>query len=295
MIESFLITNRDYTLEQRDRLKAEYSFDSDIAHIRIDTCNRFEIYWGQGPIPLETARHLFRVSAGLESSLLGEKAILGQVRNAYLEACSRYKLSSSLNRLFQSAIHVGKEVRSRTAICRGPVSHSQVTARMLENCSFDFANKVIGIIGINDLTVSVLRFLQEKRSLNLILSTRKEDKAQEIAQKFGGEVFPFACKEDLLGLCDCLIVATRAPIYLLREEHFAGISRELVIFDLSSPRNIDPKVGENHWVTLYNLEDIEGYSRRTSEVRQAEVAKADAIIEQELDRLSRWQEHAVKG
>ena len=295
MIESYLITRDRYDLAERERRSRDFALDPGVAHIRLDTCNRLEYYWGQGRIPLDTARHLYRVASGLESALVGEKAILGQVRQAYLEACGRYRLSGALNRLFQSAIQVGREVRARTSISQGAVSHSQIAAGLLEETGFDFEQRTIAILGINDLTISILRFLRRHRTLNLLLSTRNAAKALDIARRFGGETFPVAERGEQLQRCDCLIAATRAPHYLVQAGELAGRSRPLMIIDLSVPRSIDPGAASLPGITLYNLEDIERRSARSREVRRGEIDRAAAIIERALARLEHWQNHRAAG
>ncbi|MDR1682217.1 MAG: hypothetical protein LBS25_02355, partial [Candidatus Symbiothrix sp.] len=159
MIESILINNSEYGLKEREHFAGAVSIDETIPHILLSTCNRMELYRGEGETPEHIIRHLYRVAAGLESSLIGERAIQGQLKQAYQSAMEKYRLSPQLNRLFQSAIHTGKRVRTETKIATGAVSHSQVTVEILKQEKIDLNKKIVGIIGVNKLTEDILKFL----------------------------------------------------------------------------------------------------------------------------------------
>jgi glutamyl-tRNA reductase len=298
MIESKLITRSSYTLEEREQLAEteDESVRNSMPHILLATCNRTETYWGEGEIPVDMARHLFRVAAGLESALLGERAIQGQLKQAYLEAQAHYKLAPELNRLFQAAIHVGKRVRTETQIAEGAVSHSQVTVDMLRQHHIDLKNKIVGIIGVNKLTEDILKDLTARGAVNIYLSNRHVDKAQALAADYGASVLPLERKRDLLGFCQVVISATSAPHALIHPEDVPDEREsEMLLFDLAFPRDIEPEVGRLPGITLYNLEDIEAFARRNLSLRQQEVGKAEAIIEEELDKLMVWQRMKQRG
>jgi glutamyl-tRNA reductase len=292
MIESKLITRSSYTLEEREQL-AEAGGEGvgeAVPHILLATCNRTETYWGEGEIPVDMARHLFRVAAGLESALIGERAIQGQLKQAYLEAQAHYKLAPALNRLFQSAIHVGKRVRTETQIAEGAVSHSQVTVDMLRQHHIDLKNQIVGIIGVNKLTEDILKYLTARGAVNICLSNRHVNKAEALAADYGATVLPLDRKRELLGFCQVVISATSAPHALIHPEDIpTQREREMLLFDLAFPRDIEPEVGSLPGITLYNLEDIEGFARRNLSLRQQEVGKAEAIIEEEIEKLMAWQ------
>lgn len=291
MIQSLLINRSTHSLDERERLSARIRQDDDTPHVLLATCNRTEIYWGEGEIPEGLALHLFRVAAGLESSLIGERAIQGQLKQAYTLAQKQYRLSASLNRLFQCAMHVGKRVRTETQIAEGAVSHSQVTADMLRQHDIDLKNKIVGIIGVNKLTEDILKYLTSRGAVNIYLSNRNLDKATELAARYGGTAMPLAHKRDLLRFCDVLICATSAPHTLIRTEDFTAERNEkLLLFDLAFPRDIDPAVGDMPGVTLYNLEDIERFARQNLSLRCNEIVKAEQIIGEEMEKLDKWQE-----
>lgn len=296
MIQSRLVTRAEHSLEEREGLTAQVWTDDGVPHVLLATCNRTEAYWGEGDIPVPLARHLFRVAAGLESSLIGERAIQGQLKQAYLTAQKAYKLSSPLNRMFQLAMHVGKRVRNETRIAEGAVSHSQLTADMLRAHGVDLKNQIVGIIGVNKLTEDILKYLKARGAINIYLSNRNIDKAQALADHYGGTVMSFGRKRDLLRVSQVLICATSAPHAIVHTADFEGLNSQIrgrLLFDLAFPRDIEPDVAGLPGVTLYNLDDMERFARSNLSLRRGEIAKAEAIIEEELEKLAAWQ--AMRG
>lgn len=288
MIQSKLITCSEYSLEKRETLQSEARVDDSIPHVLLATCNRTETYWGDGTIPYHLALHLFRVASGLESSLIGERAIQGQLKQAYSIALRKYKLSSSLNRLFQSAMHVGKRVRTETQIASGAISHSQVTADILRDRGIDLKNKIIAIIGVNKLTEDILKFLTARGAINIYLANRNYDKAMSLAATYGGTAMHLEEKNKLLSIADVVISATSAPHTIIHRSDFQG-NNEMLLFDLAFPRDIDPEVSLMDGVLLYNLEDIEAFARKNLMLRRGEIEKAERIIDEEIDKLNSWQ------
>jgi glutamyl-tRNA reductase len=291
MVQSKFINNGDYDLKERETLFKEFSLDKSVAHVLLSTCNRVELYWGEGSVPENMSRHLFRVAAGLESSLLGERAIQGQIKQAYSQAQESYRLSSGLNRLFQSAMHVGKRVRTETKIAEGAVSHSQVTANILKGLNIDLNQKVICIIGMNKLTEDILKYLSSRGATNVFLSNRNFEKAQQLASEYDASAVTFEKKQALLDVADVVISATSAPHLIVKEKDVAK-DKELVIFDLAFPRDVAEEIGKYPLVKLYNLEDIERFAKRNLSVRTNEVERAEEIIEEELAKFYQWQEKA---
>lgn len=262
--------------------------------LTLKTCKRTEEYYDRGIVDVSEARHLFRVAAGLESPLLGETAILGQIKKSYDEARREDKLSANINRLFQQAIHVGHRVRVETGISRGAVSYSQVTVDILCKELADLGNKVVSIIGVNELTESVLNFLSARGATNIILSNRSIEKAEELAEKFNAEVMPLSDKRHLLDVCDVVISATSAPHTIIDFEDLPmNRKKDLYLFDLANPRDIEPSVVLQPFVKLYNLEQIESLAQQNIKAREKEVAKCEAIIEEEIAELIRWSENRL--
>lgn len=293
MLEYKFITNAEYDLEERECLAKKWLIDEREPHVFLSTCNRMELYRGEGAVPEEAVRHLYRVAAGLESSLIGERAIEGQLKQAYMEAKGRYKLSSSLNRLFQTAMHTGKKVRNETRISAGAVSHSQVTVDILNREVKDLDHKIIGIIGVNKLTEDILKFLVSRHTINVFLSSRKYEKAQAAAEQYHGTAVRLEHKEELLKCADVLISATAAPHLIVRQKD-VPTDRPLLLFDLAFPRDIEETIGEMPSVKLYNLDAIEHFAQANLKLRKQEIEKAEAIIEDEIKKFFQWQIHSLE-
>jgi glutamyl-tRNA reductase len=290
MIECRLITNEHFSLEEREQLLRTFSAGEERPHVFLKTCNRIELYRGEGDIPDDVVRHLYRVASGLESALTGERAIQGQIKNAYAEACSRYKLSAPLHRLFQTAMHTGKRVRSETRISEGAVSHSQVTASILKASGLDLKEKIVSIIGVNKLTEDILKFLTDKQAVNIFLSNRNLAKAQALAAQYGGTAIPLNKKKRMMEFTDILICATSAPHLLITAEDIP-IGKEMLLFDLAFPRDVDPALSSREGIRLYDLEQIEEYARANRSQRNNAILDAEQIIEEEITKFKAWSNH----
>jgi glutamyl-tRNA reductase len=293
MIRHRFINNAEYSLKEREALAKDMEIDRTQAHVLLSTCNRTEVYWGDGSAPEEVVRHLYRVAAGLESALVGERAIQGQLKKAYLDACARYSLSPSMHRLFQSAMHTGKRVRTETRIAEGAVSHSQATVEIIKQQQTDLRRAVIAIIGVNKLTGDILKFLASRGATNLFLSNRSIEKAQALAARYSGTAVGLEHKRALLQVADVLICATSAPHIIVHPEDLAE-DKELLIFDLAFPRDVSEEVGRFRRVKLFNLEDVELFAGKSLSLRLNEVNKAKQIIDEEVARYNQWQSFAGK-
>lgn len=262
--------------------------------VLLKTCARTELYWGDGDVPADVARHLFRVAAGLESPLLGEGAILGQIKQSYFEAKKTGKLPSSINKLFQTASYVGHRVRTETGIARGAVSYSQVTVDILCHELPDLGNKVVSIIGVNELTESVLNFLIARGATNILLANRSFDKAEEIAHKYNNvEAFSLSEKQELFSLSDVVISATSAPHTIIKSTDLPTGKSQL-LFDLANPQDIESDVATLEGKRVFNLQQIESLAQQNLQKRALEVSKCEAIIEEEIENLQHWQEYRKK-
>lgn len=288
MIRCKLINNATCGLEERERLAPCVGLDEATPHVLLRTCNRTELYWGDGAVSDDVVRHVFRVASGLESALVGERAIQGQIKQAYAEALSKYKLSPTLNRLFQSAMYTGKRVRSETRIAEGAVSHSQVTVEVLKQRNINLKDKIIGIIGVNKLIEDTLKYLVSCGAVHIFLSNRNVGKAEALAAKYKGTAVGLDRKTSIIGMSDILICATSAPHTIVHPEDFSQKAEDILIFDLAFPRDVDPAVGQLNHVTLLNLEDIELFAQKNISLRKEEIVKAEAIIEAETVKFFRW-------
>ncbi len=284
MIQYKSINHQQTSLADREA----YFRQLDVQHagpsVFLQTCNRIELYYGDGDVPDDVARHLFRVVCGLESAIVGERAVQGQVKEAYLTARKSQKLPTGLHKLFECALQVGKRVRTETQISHGAVSHSLATIEIIEQERLNLQNAHITIIGVNKLTEEIIKFLQNKKAKMVFLANRTEEKARRMAEPFGIDICRLEDKQQFLHDTDILISATSAPDAIIHPEDLAPDQTMLAI-DLAFPRDIDPAVAQMPGVTLYNLHDVEEKVKANISVREDEVAKAEQMIEEEIAEL----------
>ena len=252
--------------------------------VLLQTCNRVELYYGDGDVPDDVARHLFRVTAGLESALIGERAVQGQVKESYQQAQLQYRLTAEMHKLFSCALEVGKCVRTETEISQGAVSHSLAAIEILQQEQVDLSQSRITIIGVNKLTSDILKFLKNKGARMVFLANRSQMKAHQLADPLGISVFELHDKQRFLADTDILISATSAPHAVIDATDIPA-GKKLLAIDLAFPRDIDPSVGRLPNVRLYNLSDVERRVRENISVRKSEVVRAEAIIEEEIAEL----------
>ena len=252
--------------------------------VLLQTCNRVELYFGEGDVPDDVARHLFRVTAGLESALIGERAVQGQVKDSYQQAQLQYRLTAEMHKLFSCALEVGKRVRTETEISQGAVSHSLAAIEILQQEQVDLSQSRITIIGVNKLTSDILKFLKNKGARMVFLANRSQIKAHQLADPLGISVFELHDKQRFLADTDIIISATSAPHAVIDATDIPA-GKKLLAIDLAFPRDIAPGVGRMPNVQLYNLSDVEQRVRENISVRKSEVVRAEAIIEEEIAEL----------
>lgn len=282
MIAYKSINQQNFSLEEREAYF--HALKKQEGAVLLQTCNRVELYYGEGDVPDDVARHLFRVTAGLESALIGERAVQGQVKDSYQEAQRQYRLPAEIHKLFTCALKVGKRVRTETEISQGAVSHSLATIEIMEQEQVDLTNSRITIIGVNKLTSDILKFLKNKGAQLVFLANRSQIKAHQLADPLGISVYELRDKKQFLADTDILISATSAPHALIHAEDIPA-DKPLLAIDLAFPRDIDALVGTLPNVKLYNIRDVEQRVRQNISVRQSEVVRAEAIIEEEITEL----------
>jgi glutamyl-tRNA reductase len=292
MIQAFSI-NQNSSLEQREAtLKLAFLWEN-YPGVLLKTCNRIEFYEGVGLADEDVIRHLFRVVSGLESSLIGEISIQGQVKNAYQEASGKFCLSPGLHCLFQSALSVGKKVRTETNLSKGAVSHSQTATEVILKSGIKLNKSLITIIGAHKLNEDIIKFLLSKGAETIFLGNKSFEKASELAEKHGCSVFRLDQLNEFLKFTDILISATSAPHTIVKFEVFPK-DKEMLILDLAFPRDVDESIGNINGVELFNLEDIEKKVYQNIDSRKNEIAKAEQIIEKEIRKFQIKQERYVK-
>jgi len=282
MIAYKSINQQNFSLEEREAYF--HALKKQEGAVLLQTCNRVELYYGEGDVPDDVARHLFRVTAGLESALIGERAVQGQVKDSYQEAQRQYHLPAEIHKLFTCALQVGKRVRTETEISQGAVSHSLAAIEIMEQEQVDLSSSRITIIGVNKLTSDILKFLKNKGAQLVYLANRSQIKAHQLADPLGISVYELRDKKQFLADTDILISATSAPHALIHAEDIPA-GKPLLAIDLAFPRDIDALVGTLPNVKLYNIRDVEQRVRQNISVRQSEVVRAEAIIEEEITEL----------
>ncbi|MFQ5430461.1 MAG: NAD(P)-binding domain-containing protein, partial [Phycisphaerae bacterium] len=222
------------------------------------------------------------VAAGLESPLLGEDHILGQVRDAFLKATDAKRVGPILSALFRSAIHAGRRVRHETPISRLARSYVDRAADLLEEQPCPALNVII--LGAGTLARDMASRLAAGGRRRIRILSRHLRRAASLAAELGCEAHPFEDLRVLLDGADAIIACTSSPRYLIETPMLNGRSRPLAIIDLGMPRNVDPDAARRPGVSLTALDDFTDHGRVHARIIDA----AGRIIEQELDRFLRW-------
>lgn len=234
---------------------------------------------------LDAARHLFRVTAGIDSMVLGETEITGQVKNAYKIAHDARLTGSVLNRAFQKAFQAAKEIRTRTGIGRGATSVGSVAVELAEKIfQHDLSRQSVIIIGAGHMGEACVRHLAKKGVRCILVSNRSYDRAIELAREFSARAVRF---EECLGAiadADIVIASTGCPKTLLYRSDLEKLmaarrNRPLILIDISVPRNIDAAVQRLDNVYLYNIDDLEAIVRENVATREQELALCHEIIQ----------------
>jgi len=235
----------------------------------------------------DVIRHMFRLASGLESMIVGEPQIAGQVKDSYLSGKRLQTLDSTLYSLYEQTLHVAKVVRTETAIGQLAVS--------VPFAAVELARKIFGeleglralLLGAGDMGELTAEHLRGQGLSEMLVSNRSAERAESLAERFGGRAIPFEGFESTLHEVDIVIGSTAAPDFVVTRAHaeraMKSRRRDLFLIDLSVPRNIDPAIGDLDGVYLYNVDDLEEIANRNREKRLEEAAEADRIIEKEIE------------
>ncbi len=278
-------THRSTSLIDREKEFNSFVTLSSKPGVLLQTCNRLEFYEGEGEVPQDIVRHLFRVVSGLESHLVGEIAIQGQVKTAYIEASGKYRLSKSLHQLFQTALFVGKRVRTSSGISKGAVSHSHAATEIIARSGLPLKNTIISLIGAHKLNLDIIRFLTSKGAETIFLANKTFDKAKEIGDTMNCQVMRLDQLKEMLQFTDILISATAAPHLIVKYDDFPQ-DKQMLIIDLAFPRDIDERIGDLPGVNLFNLESVEAFVQQNIDTRHSRIEQAEQIIEEEIQKFT---------
>ena len=287
----------------------------------LSTCNRAEIYAVAGPegpdavarffaeyheLPLtrltdhlyvrrgeEAARHLFRVAAGLDSLVVGEPQILGQVKAAYSTASDRGCTSSTINRLFHTAFGVGKRVRRETGLSEGAVSVSYAAIALARKIFGDLTGLSVLILGAGGMAKLTGTHLKAQQVRQITIASRTLAAADRLARQLDGQAVAWTDLTAVLSTADIVITATGAVEPVLTRASVADVmrprrQRPLFVIDIAVPRDVEPSVGDLGQVFLYNIDDLQGIVKENLTRRSSELERAEAIVGEEVAKFSAW-------
>lgn len=244
-------------------------------------------------VEADAVRHLLRVSAGLDSLVLGEPQILGQAKTAYDDARNAGTLGRTLGRMFQNAFSVAKQVRTETAIGANPVSVAFAAVSLAKQIFGDLSANTAMLVGAGDTIELCARHLKDQGLANMIIANRTVERAQDLATTLGGEAIALGDMAERLAECDVVISSTASPLPVLgkgtveraikRRKH-----RLMFMVDLAVPRDIEPEVSQLKDVYLYTVDDLQDVIDENLRSRQQAAHEADKIVALRVERFMAW-------
>jgi glutamyl-tRNA reductase len=275
----------------------------------LTTCNRFEIYVAGNDVEKFLHRmseklgvadvaeiytgercleHILRVASGLESMMVGENQILGQVRQFHNLCKELHCTGKFLDRIFSKAVQVGRRVRKETGIARGSVSIGSAAVELAEGILGDLKGKKVLLVGAGEMGTLVAKAIANKDVEAVLIANRTYARAEELAKKIGGIAVRFDRLEEYLKQCDIVISATSAPHIVISEDVVRKAMEErenLILIDIALPRDIDESVKRIKGVSLFTIDDLREISERNLRGRLHEVTKAEKIVKEEVEQL----------
>jgi len=310
--------------EQGGQFAAEATATAEVREaVVISTCNRTEVYLVVGdpvraeadvlgllarragirptelaeaiysPRNCDAARQLYRVTAGLDSMIVGEAEIQGQVRRAHEAAARAGATGPFSNRLFAAALTTGKRVRSETEIGASRVSVPSVAVDLALSVIGDLAQRHVVVLGAGETSELTASALADQGAGTVFVANRHADRALSLAQRFGGSVVGLEGLPEQLMRADIVLCSTASPHPIVGREELELVMREragrsLLLIDIAVPRDIDPACAELDGVSLYDVDDLQAVVARNLTTREGEVPRAEDIVEQEIHRFAGW-------
>lgn len=228
---------------------------------------------------IDAIRHLFYVASGLDSQIVGETQILGQVRNAYEMA----KTDTLIDRIFTNAIQVGRRVRQETKISLGNVSIGSVAVDMIKEKNASLKGKKILIVGVGKVSSLVVKYLYKEKVDAVFVSNRTYEKALELAKEINGKAVRFDKLKEYIEHADIIISTTNCPHTILDKEDFKKYKKPLLIVDLAIPRDVSPDVKKLDGINLLCLDDLEEVIGENINKKKNAIPFAEGIIKEELE------------
>jgi glutamyl-tRNA reductase len=317
--ERLALTDREATAFARELVALDDIHEA----VVISTCNRTEVYLVVGnpvraegellgrlatragirptelaglvisPRNCDAARQLYRVTAGLESMIVGEAEVQGQVRRAYEVALAAGTTGTLTNRLFAAAARAGKRVRAETGIGASRTSVSTVAVDLARDVVGELGARDVLVIGAGETAELTARALAAQGVRTIFIANRHADRARSLAARFGGRVGSLHELPEYLLEADIVVASTSSPHAILGAEELADVmrvrgGRPLVLIDIAVPRDIEPESDAIEGITRYDIDDLQAVVARNLEVRDGERERAEAVIEDEIQRFARW-------
>jgi glutamyl-tRNA reductase len=248
------------------------------------------LYRWMGP---DAVRHLFRVAAGLDSMLLGEAEILGQLKTAYGQALDHGATGPVLNKVFQSALEVGKRVRSETEVGARPMSVAFAGVKLAERVFGNLKGRTALVLGAGTVAEQVVEHLRNRGIGGVRVVNRSYERAQELARRVDGEAVSWDSLDRVLSAPDILVtsVGGAGPV-LARESLEAALAarggKPVFVVDLGVPRNVAPEAGSLYNLYLYNIDDLGEIVEQNKKAREAEIPRAEAIVNEHIAKFESW-------
>lgn len=238
----------------------------------------------------QSVQHLFKVACGLDSMVLGETEILGQLKKAYDLALQHKHTGARLNKSFQRAFNVAKHIRTTTNIQRGSVSVGSVAVELAEKIFNKLGDRHVMVLGAGDTGEKTARALLSRGAQSIIVSNRSFDRASALAQELGGRAVLFDNWHSEFEQVDIVISSTSAPCYVLDRSKLEPLmrlrrNRPLLLIDIAVPRDIDPEVNFLESVYLYNIDDLQAIASDYLRQRQVEISKCEEYIREKAAGL----------
>ncbi|MDD5226896.1 MAG: glutamyl-tRNA reductase [Candidatus Omnitrophica bacterium] len=241
----------------------------------------------------EALRHLFRVAAGLDSLVIGENEILGQLRDAFQKAHTAGCLHSLLYRLMEKALKLGKAARTETLINEGAVSIPSVAVELAEKIFGQLTSENVMVLGTGEMAALTVKNLKNSGATICYVVSHSQERAEKLTAECGGEWVPFETWEEKIPAVDIFITATSCPYPIVKYEQIKKLMaqrrhRPLFLIDIAVPRNVDPSIHQLDDVYLYNVDDLKSVADRNLKHRGLEIAKAEAMVEKALASYQSW-------
>ena len=241
----------------------------------------------------EAVEHLCRVAAGLDSMILGEPQVLGQVTEAYQAALGQGAIGPVLSVLFRTAIHAGKRARTETAISRNPSTVGSVAVKLAGAVVGDLASAHVLILGAGEMAELAVEALRARGASRIAVVSRTHDRAVQLAQRWGAQSLTFEQLVDALAAADIVIASTTAPHVLVTPDlAHAAIAhrpeRPLIFIDIAVPRNVDPDVSRLSNVHCYDIDDLQSRLNGALAEREREIPRVEALVAEEASAFMNW-------